>query len=99
MLTYPALGQAVQDYLISIQAFDSARPVGAFRGGAVIQLAPDHYIAALIPTVDPDEALSNCVAYLQGLELWDWDITGDVLVGEGPNTMTVLHIQPPLAAA
>ncbi len=99
MLMYSTLGLAVQNYLKSIHAENTARPLGTFRGGAVISLADDHLVAALLPTVDPDDAMSNCLAYLQQLELYDWDIVGDALVGEGANAMTVLHLQPFLAAA
>lgn len=99
MLSYPALGSAVAGYLAAIDAEASARPLGTFRGGSVISLASDHYLVALLPTVDPDEAMSNCLAYLQNLELYTWDIVHEAQVGEGDNTMTVLHLQPaPIAA-
>ena len=99
MLSYPALGSAVAEYLSTIGATASAKPFGTFRGGSVLALAPDHYLVALLPTLDPDEAMSNCLAYLQDLELYHWDIAYEVLVGQGDNTMTMLHLHPALEAA
>jgi hypothetical protein len=97
-MSYPQMSVAVNDYLLEIEALNSARPFGTFRGGAVIQLATDHYIAALLPSIDPDEARTNCLAYLQDMDLYGWDIVDEVEVGQGRDTMTVLHLNPPLEA-
>ncbi len=99
MMSYPRMAEEVKAYLLEIEALDRARQFGTFRGGAVIQLADDHYIAALLPAVDPDEALINCLAYLQDMDLYGWDVMSEVQIGSGTNTMTVLHIHPPSESA
>ncbi len=97
-MSYPQMATAVNEYLAEIEATQQARQFGTFRGGAVIQLATDHYIAALLPSRDPDESRTNCLAYLQDMDLYGWDIVDEVEVGGGRDTMTVLHIHPPLEA-
>ncbi len=93
-LSYPQMATAVADYLAEIQATERATPFGTFKGGAVIRLAEDHYIAALLPSVDQDDAHTNCLAYLQDMDLGGWGVVDEVLVGTDPQTMTVLHIHP-----
>lgn len=99
IMSYPTMARAVNEYLHEIAAAGRARQFGTFRGGAVIQIDVDHFIAALLPSVDPDEAHTNCLAYLQDMDLYGWDIVDEVQLGEGRNTMTVLHIHPALDAA
>lgn len=94
MLAYSTMASLVTDYLDQIEATNDATPYGRFTGGAVLHLAEDHLLAVLLPNADPDDAMTDCLGYLQDMGLEHWLIVDQVLLGTGQNTMTILHIHP-----
>lgn len=93
-MSYPQMAQVIADYFGELGFVDTAAPFGSFRGGALVKLEENHVAALLLPSVDPDEALTNCLAHIQDLDLYGWDVADEVVLGRGAQSLTVLHLKP-----
>lgn len=97
MMSYPTMAGHIRAYLTEIDAVNRVTQQGIFHGGAVLRLSDNHLMAVLLPSVDPDIAHVNCLAYMQDMDLIGWDITSEHTFGTGADSLTVLHLSPPMS--